>query len=114
MFNLSFTPELFFLLPAAILLDGVGIILFCCGLDDLGFLDIAGGVIFYPWLILRGKGIPSSSDKKKKMNGIIEKIGGIYKGKTSKFLAPVIELIPYVGVWPSWFLLTVNNLKKQD
>lgn len=40
------TPEFLILLPIALILDIVGVILLCCGIDDCGILEVLGLLIF--------------------------------------------------------------------
>jgi len=107
MLGLKFTPETFFMLPFAILLDIVGVIIFCFYLDDFGITDMIGIAIINSWLILRNKKPRNESGKK----GAIQDLRKIFTGKQSKFITPVLgEIIPYLGVLPFWTLSVYFNL----
>lgn len=105
MFNLKLSPATVIMLPIAIFLDGVGIIIFCFGLDDFGLLDIIGIICIDTWLFFQ-KAAPA------RRGGIAGGIQGLFTGKISKYLTPtLIELTPYVGVIPSWTISLLFNLR---
>lgn len=107
MFNIKFTPEAFFMLPFAIMLDLSGIILVCFGLDDFGTTDAIGIAFINMWLLLRGRNVMHEQGRK----GAINNIKKVFTGKTTKFVVPVIgEIIPYLGVLPFWTLSVFLNL----
>ena len=110
MFNLRFTPEMFFMLPVALFIDFCGLGLVVFGLDDLGLLDIAGVLIFFPWLILKGKSTPSLSGRKSGEN-----IKKLFKGKSTKLVTPLVgEISPWIGgLGFFWTLSVLCNLGDQ-
>ncbi len=107
MFNIKLSPEVFFMLPAALILDLAGILIPFLALDDYGILDITGIMIFYPWLLIRGHRPPSLNKKKR-----IGKIQKLFRGKKSRVVMPLFEFIPLVGMLPMWLLLVFFNIKK--
>lgn len=109
MFDFKFTPEAFFMLPVALFLDLCGLIIVIFALDDLGLLDVAGIVIFFPWLILRGERPPSLSGRKS-----FGKIKKLFKGKYLKFLIPFIgEVTPWLGgIGFFWTFTVLANLEE--
>ncbi|HNY36236.1 MAG TPA: hypothetical protein PLD14_00930 [Candidatus Pacearchaeota archaeon] len=110
MFNIKFTPETFFMLPFALMLDLIGIILIFFGLDDFGITDIIGIAFINTWLLLRGKKALHKQGKKGAINGI----KNAFTGKTSKFFtASILELIPYLGCLPFWTLSVLYNLEEE-
>lgn len=110
MFNLKFTPEAFFIVPPALLLDlcGLGLVIF--GLDDLGILDITGVIIFFPWLLIRGKKLPSLSGSKNS-----KKIKKFFTNKNVRFLTPLIgEVTPWLGgIGFFWTMTVLSNLEEE-
>jgi len=117
MFNLKFSPELIFMLPLAVILDIAGLAVVCCGMDDFGIIDVVGMMFIFTWLLVRGKRLPSMSNKKGPM-GMIRKL---FTGKWSKFLTPAIgELTPVLGgigfFWTAlvFFTLTEPELVKPE
>jgi hypothetical protein len=110
MFNIKFTPEAFFILPTAIILDSIGIILVCFLLDDFTITDAIGYLVFYPWLLLKRKKIP---DRREKAKGWMDKFKNFCKGKTSKFIVPFLEAVPYLGCLPFWTILAISNLEEE-
>jgi hypothetical protein len=110
MFNIKFTPEAFFMLPFAAMLDLSGIILICFGLDDFGMTDATGIVFINAWLLLRGKKVDGDAKSQGK-KGAINNIKKFFTGKQTKFLAGFVELIPYLGsILPMWTLTVIFNL----
>jgi hypothetical protein len=92
MFSIKFSPETLIMVPFALMIDIVGIIILCCGLDDCGVLDIVWIIFSTPWLILRGNKSPS------KKSGIWGWFQGVFTGKWSRYLTPDLGgLVPYVG-----------------
>lgn len=109
MFNIKFSPETFFMLPFALMLDLIGIILIFFGLDDFGITDVIGIAFINTWLLLRGKQVSPRQG-----GGTMDKIKNIFTGKTSKFFSgSILELIPYVGALPFWTLLVLANLEEE-
>lgn len=110
MFNLKFTPELIFMLPLALFLDILGLLFTCCGLDDLGIVDITGMMFIFTWLIIRGHRPPSLNNKKG-VTGIFRKI---FTNKYLKFITPAVgEIMPIVGgigfFWTMSVLFTLTE-----
>jgi len=56
MFNLKVSPKLLIFLPLALVLDTVGIVLICFGIDDLGVSDTVGLVVFGSLQLSEGGG----------------------------------------------------------
>jgi hypothetical protein len=107
MFDIKFTPEAFFILPIAIMLDLIGIVLVCFMLDDFTLTDILGFVVFTPWLLLKGKK-PLKEGKK----GWLDKFKNFCKGKNSRLIVPFLEVVPYLGCLPFWTILAISNLEE--
>ncbi|MDK2949260.1 MAG: hypothetical protein PWQ56_425 [Patescibacteria group bacterium] len=102
------------MLPAALFLDfcGLGLVLF--GLDDLGVLDLTGIFIFFPWLLIRGKRLPSLAGRKS--GGKIKKFfAKLFKNKYLRFLTPLIgETTPWIGgVGFFWTASVLFNLEEE-
>ncbi len=99
------SPEGFIMMGVAITLDATGLVINLCGLDDCGILDIVGIVIICGWMLFKGQGklhVTASKGGQQQMQSFIQKL---FRGKTSKFLTPIIgEIIPYVGALPCWTL----------
>jgi hypothetical protein len=109
MFNIKFTPEAFFMLPIAIMLDFVGIILFCFLVDDFGITDMIGIAFIGGWLLLRGQKPLHEQGRK----GYIQNIKNLFTDKKYKFIIPIFgELIPYLGVLPFWTISVLLNLSE--
>ena len=109
MFNIKFTPEAFFMLPFAVMLDLSGIILICFALDDFGITDAIGIVFINAWLLLRGKKSGDNQGQGKK--GAMQNIKKFFTGKQTKFLSGFVELVPYLGsILPMWTLTVFFNL----
>jgi hypothetical protein len=114
MFNLKFTPEAFFMLPFAIMLDLSGIILLCFGLDDFGITDALGIGFINGWLLLRGKKTNNNAGSQGK-KGAMSSFKKAFTGKTSKFIIPSFaELIPYLGSLPFWTISVFLNLTEDE
>ncbi len=98
-------PEGIIMMGVAITLDVAGIAITCFGLDDLGILDIFGMIIICGWMLFRGQGklhITTTKGTQQQAENFIKKL---FRGKTSKFVTPIVgELIPYVGALPCWTL----------
>jgi hypothetical protein len=107
MFNLKFTPELFFMLPFALILDLSGIILICFALDDFGITDALGIVFINLWLLLRGRKFVENTGR----GGAVNNFKKFFTGKQTKFLSGFIELVPYLGsILSLWTLTVIFNL----
>lgn len=110
MFNLKFSPELIFMLPLALILDIIGLLITCCGLDDFGIVDIVGMMFIFTWLIIRGHKPPSMNSGK----GIMGLLRKIFTNKYSKFITPAIgEMTPVLGgigfFWTASVLFTLSE-----
>jgi hypothetical protein len=117
------SPEAFIMLPWAILLDAIGIILFCFALDDFFLLDIIGipsiGLWSYFHSQMRGKApteAPSVGQRTKPRKIVKGKgLTGTTKwAGRLKWLRPLCitgELFPYVGdVFPGFTLWVISEL----
>jgi len=103
-----FSPEGVIMLPLAVLLDLIGVILICLGLDDFFITDIVGILLIGGWMFLRSQTIVVPERAKQKVEKGLKKL---FRGKWSKFLTPIIgELIPYVGALPCWTLAVYYEL----
>jgi hypothetical protein len=111
MFNLKFTPELFFMLPFALILDLSGILLICFGLDDFGILDAIGIVFINLWLLLRGKKFVENTGR----GSALSNLKNFFTAKETKFLTGFIEMVPYLGsILPLWTLTVLFNLTEDQ
>jgi len=103
-----FSPEAVIMLPLAILLDLIGVILICFGLDDFGITDIFGILLFGSWMYFRSQTIAVPEKLKKRAETGLRKL---FRGPWKRFLTPIIgEVIPYVGVLPMWTLAVYYEL----
>jgi hypothetical protein len=110
MFNIKFSPEAFFMLPFAVMLDLSGVILILFGLDDFGMTDAIGIVFINMWLLMRGKKVDGDAQNQGK-KGAMNNIKKFFTGRETKFLAGFGELVPYVGsILPLWTLTVFLNL----
>ncbi|MDD3292665.1 MAG: hypothetical protein PHI45_03535 [Candidatus Pacebacteria bacterium] len=101
MLGLKINPELIIIFPFALMLDAIGIILVCFGLDDVGITDTIGLVFLGSWLWFR-KGIKVKIDRKDFKRGF-------------KFLGATIgEYIPYLGALPFWTITVFFTLKESN
>jgi len=111
MFDLKFTPELFFMLPFALILDLSGILLICFGLDDFGILDAIGIVFINLWLLLRGKKFVENTGRGSAVNNLKK----FFTAKETKFLTGFVEMVPYLGsILPLWTLTVLFNLTEDQ
>ena len=97
----SFTsPEGILMLCVAVILDLVGLILFCLcwlGIDDYGILDVIGLVIIGGWMFIRSGSKKGAIGKK-----LAKRLGLAFFG----------ELIPFFGgIAPCWTLAVYFELK---
>lgn len=99
MLGLRMSPELIIFFPFALMLDAIGIILICFGLDDVGVTDFIGTIFLGSWIWFReGTRIRMSSKKLKK--------------KSFRFFgSAILESIPYLGALPFWTIMTLFTLK---
>lgn len=112
-----FSPAGVIMLPVAAILDLIGIVLICFGLDDFGITDIIGTVLIGGWMYFRSGTIIVSESAKKRAQGWLRNLfrgKGGSKGRMGKFLTPfVFEIIPYVGALPCWTLAVYFELTSQ-
>ena len=99
MLGLRMSPELIIFFPFALMLDAIGIILICFGLDDVGVTDFIGTIFLGSWIWFReGTRIRMSSKKLKK--------------KSFRFFgSAILESIPYLGALPFWTIMSYLTLK---
>ncbi|MFA5087020.1 MAG: hypothetical protein WC470_01810 [Candidatus Paceibacterota bacterium] len=95
--NLKLSPEVMILLPFFAALDLIGLGLICFGLDDFGITDTLGITIGGGYVLFSGGKMPDS-----------KKAGFKFIGTIS------VELIPYIGAFPTWTLWFLNNLKEKN
>lgn len=95
------SPEGVLMLCVAGILDSIGLIILCFGLDDVGILDITGLCIITSWLFMRTGRISVTKDSQK----ILKKIG----------LTTIIEIIPWLGgLAPSWTILVWKEMRGKN
>lgn len=112
------SPEALIIFPLAILLDLVGIILVCFGLDDFFITDIIGFATIGAWSFFRAQikgkepGI-QISDIKERRGAAKEAKQTKKAGKAAKWAKRLkfLEFIPYVGVLPFWTVSVYFELK---
>ena len=94
MLNLKVSPKLLIFLPFALMLDTVGLVLICFGIDDCGVSDTVGLVVFGSLQLSEGGG-PKIDIK-----------------KLQRFLGTtVVEYIPGLGAISfTWTLLVIKIL----
>ena len=105
---MKFTPELIFMIIPALILDLCGAIIVIFALDDLGILDILGMLIFFPWLMLKGKGTPELPDRQPKK---FDKIKKLFKSPKTRIATPLVgEVLPWVGgIGFFWTMSVIAN-----
>lgn len=97
-----FGPEGVVMMSIAVILDLVGIIILCFGLDDFGVTDAIGIIFISPWMFLRSSTLAVPGKMQQRTQKGLAKL---FRGKWKKFLTPIIgEIIPYVGALPCWTL----------
>jgi hypothetical protein len=103
------TPESFIMLSVAFIIDLIGLLLLCCGIDDCGLLDLVGIFIIGGWMIFKTK-------KVKKPAGKGRFLSKLFTDKYSKFLVTFgIEEIPYIGGFSfTWTAAVYFTLVVQD
>lgn len=99
--NYLTSPEGILMLTIAIMIDGIGFIIFLLGtwfaIDDYGSLDIFGMITIGGWMYLRSNSL----------NG-----AAIKKGFRRFITSSIIELVPFLGgASPSWTWLVYKTLK---
>jgi hypothetical protein len=95
------SPEGIIMLCVAVLLDGLGFLLFIFGtwfgIDDYGTLDIAGLLVIGGWLWMRSGQLQVTRGAKKTLKRFIT--------------TEIIEIIPFVGgICPSWCWLVFKEM----
>jgi len=99
-----FGPEGIVMMLAAGLLDLIGLIILCFGLDDFGILDIIGLFIIGGWMLSQSSQIIGTKGAKKVGGKIFKRLGLSFLG----------EIIPYFGnVAPCWLLAVYFTLKSK-
>jgi hypothetical protein len=96
--QLNLSPETLFMLPLAVVIDLVGIILICFGLDDVGITDAIGAIFIGGWLLIRRGKLEVKVSKKDTKT--LVRFGKTFIG----------ELIPYLGALPFWTITVVGIL----
>lgn len=101
----------------ALVLDIIGVILICFGLDDLGILDTIGIAVFGLWIFWRSGGKRDLSDRKpvstKVKSAQIKKQGSALLKRLGKVglrvgITAIFEFIPYVGaILFGWTILVI-------
>ena len=128
-FEIAFSPEGIIILPVAIIIDLVGIVLVCFGLDDFGITDIIAWIFLGTWGLFRSQMMPASGsgqvqmpqgskkDFKKQFQEakrISEQTKKAQKGvKAAKWAKRIrwLEFIPYVGALPLWSVSVYMTIK---
>ena len=99
--NLKLSPEIMILLPMFAMLDILGWVLVCVGLDDFGITDIIGFVLGGVCLMSSGGKLPD-----------VKKQGYKFFG------ASAVEAAPYLGslspTWTLWFLNFYQEKMKME
>ena len=106
--GIAFSPDAIIMFPLAIILDFVGLILICFGLDDCGITDIIGLIFIGSWSFFHSQTIQMTSGAKKTLAKGAKAAGRI------KWLRPLFiagEFIPYVGAAPCWTILVWFELQ---
>ncbi|MDD2496345.1 MAG: hypothetical protein PHE29_14295 [Tissierellia bacterium] len=116
MLNLKLNPETIIMLPFAVFIDGIGIILICFGLDDMGITDIIGIIFINGQLFFRGEKRVDIKSVKKRAKNIMTFIKKLFTQKPFKFFtSAVLEMIPYLGsLLPFWTIAVLLNLTNEE
>ncbi len=98
------------MLLAAGMIDLIGFLIMCFGLDDLGIMDIIGLIFVGGLMYIHSGSITSGKKDKKTTKKTTKKVGGkIFKRLGLSFL---VEIIPYLGsLVPSWTIAAYSHLK---
>lgn len=103
-----FSPEALIMFPIAAVLDLVGIILVCFGLDDFWITDIIGILTIGLWTYFHSQTV-------KVTYRAAERLAKAVKwARRLRWLRPlliVLEFIPYGGAAPCWVLLVYFELQ---
>ena len=101
----------------ALLLDIVGIILICFGLDDFGILDTLGIFIFGTWIFIRSGGQKDIRSQKpvstKEKTAAVKKQGSALLKRLGKVglkagIIAILEYIPIFGaIFFGWTVLVI-------
>jgi len=103
-----FSPEAVVVFPLAILLDLIGLILICFGLDDFGVTDIIGIIFIGGWALFRSQTLKMTAGAEKTIAKASK------RAKRLKWLRPlaiIAECVPYVGAAPCWTILVFTELQ---
>lgn len=126
-----FSPEGLIILPFAVLVDLIGIVLVCFGLDDFWITDIIAWMLIGGWSFFRSQIIPSpeaepidvsrirkgKADIKKQIQEtkkISQEVQEAQKSmKAAKWAKRIkwLEFIPYVGCLPLWTVSVYMTIK---
>lgn len=99
-----FSPEGVIMMFLAGILDLIGLIILCFGLDDCGILDIIGLILIGGWMLSRYGRITVSKGAKKIGSKMLKQVGLSFLG----------ELIPYFGnIAPCWTLAVYFQIKSK-
>jgi hypothetical protein len=98
--KVKFSLDELFMLFVALLLDLISLVLICLCLDDFGIMDTCGWIIIGIWSFVKNGSMPSRKGKSQGSNII------------SRFMGTgIIELIPYIGAFPTWTLYVYSAAK---
>ena len=101
-------PEGFVMMSVAIVIDLIGIIIVCFGLDDFGITDIIGIIFIGSWMFFRSGTMPERKTPAKKSGGG-EKTAA--RNTLRRFgLTGLAELVPYLGALPWWTITVYKEL----
>ncbi|KKP93811.1 MAG: hypothetical protein UR98_C0002G0050 [Parcubacteria group bacterium GW2011_GWA1_36_12] len=102
------SPEGLVMMSVAVVIDLIGLIIVCVGLDDFGITDIIGMIFIGSWMFFRSGAMPERKTPSKKSKGA---------GKTAERnvlkrfgLTGLAELIPYLGALPWWTIMVYKEL----
>jgi len=125
--ELAFSPEMLTILPFAIIIDLIGIILVCFGLDDFWITDIIAWTFIGSWSFFRSQVVPAADvempsfgEKRKlaKSAKQMQKVSQTTKKaqkatKAAKWAKRLkwFEFIPYVGALPLWSVSVYMTIK---
>ncbi|MDD5696499.1 MAG: hypothetical protein PHO90_00805 [Candidatus Pacebacteria bacterium] len=99
MLNLKFSPETLIMLTFAAVIDLIGIIIICFGLDDFGILDVVSGSVIGGWMLFRKGQVVNVKAQKKQIFRFLAGMG--------------IEITPYLGALPAVTVITLLTLKEK-
>ncbi|MDD4409124.1 MAG: hypothetical protein PHW52_00545 [Candidatus Pacebacteria bacterium] len=99
--KLNFQLDELMMLMVALMLDVASLILLFLALDDFGLLDTCGIVIIGAWTFVKSGSMPSRKGGKNPGSKLMGRFMGV----------GAVELIPYVGVLPTWTLYVYSVAK---